>query len=146
MSQREVERAGVVSEVASGRMRQRRAAELLGLSCRQVKRLVRAWRSEGATGLRSRRRGRPGNRRHPDAVRKQVLELATERYADFGPTLLAEYLAREHAMTIGVETLRQWLMQEGRWKSKARRRVVHCARNRRPRFGELIQVDGSPHD
>lgn len=146
MSQREVERAGVIGEVAAGRMRQRRAAEVLGLSCRQVKRLVRAWRSKGAAGLRSRRRGCPGNRRHADAVRTQVLQLAAERYADFGPTLLAEYLTRDHAITVGVETLRQWLMQEGRWTPTTRRRAIHRARNRRPRFGELIQIDGSPHD
>lgn len=93
MSQREVERAGVIAEVAAGRMRQRQAAKLLGLSCRQVKRLARAWRVEGAAGLRSRRRGRPGNRRHSDRLRKQVLTLAAERYAGFGPTLLGIWSA-----------------------------------------------------
>lgn len=83
MSQQEVERAGVVAEVAEGRMRQRRAAEVLGLSCRQIKRLVRTWRAEGAMGLRSKRRGRPSNHRHPDSLRKQVLALAAERYEGF---------------------------------------------------------------
>jgi transposase len=146
MSQQEVERAGVIAEVVGGRMRQRRAAEVLGLSCRQVKRLVRAWRAEGATGLRSRRRGRPGNRRHPDSLRKQVLGLAAERYAGFGPTLLGEYLVRDHDVSVSVETLRQWLIQAGHWKTRAQRHTVHRARNRRPRFGELIQIDGSPHD
>lgn len=146
MSQREVERAGVIAEVAAGRMRQRRAAEVLGLSCRQVKRLVHAWRTEGAAGLRSRRRGRPSNRRHPEGLRKQVLALATERYTGFGPTLLGEYLARDHAITVSVETLRQWLIQAGLWKTRAQRHTIHRARDRRPRFGELIQIDGSPHD
>lgn len=146
MSQREVERAGVVAEVAAGRMRQRRAAAVLGLSCRQVKRLVRAWRAEGASGLRSKRRGRPSNRRYPDSLRKLVLTLAAERYEGFGPTLLCEYLAREHAVVVSVETLRQWLIQAGHWKTRAQRHTIHRARSRRPRFGELVQIDGSPHD
>lgn len=127
-------------------MRQRRAAEVLGLSCRHIKRLVRAWRAEGAAGLRSKRRGRPGNRRCPDTLRKQVLALAADRYAGFGPTLLSEYLAREHALEVSMETLRQWLIQAGHRKTRAQRHTIHRARSRRPRFGELIQIDGSPHD
>lgn len=146
MSQREGERAGVIAEVAAGRTRQARAAETLGLSCRQVKRLVRAWRAEGAAGLRSKRRGRPSNRRYPETLRKRVRALEFERYEGFGPTLLGEYLAREHAITVSTETLRQWLIQAGRWKTRAERRTVHRARSRRPRLGELVQVDGSPHD
>lgn len=146
MSQREVERAGVIADVAAGRMRQRKAAETLGLSCRQVKRLVRAWRDEGAAGLRSKRRGQPGNHRYPNALRERVLALAKARYADFGPTLLAEYLNREHGLTLSVETLRQWLVQASLWRTRAQRHTVHRARSRRPRFGELIQIDGSPHD
>lgn len=146
MTQREVERAGLMAEVAGGRIRQRQAAEALGLSCRQIKRLVRTWRAEGAPGLRSKRRGRPSNRRHDEALRTQVLALEASHYAGFGPTLLGEYLAREHAITVSVETLRQWLIQAGRWKPRTRRQVIHRARNRRPRFGELIQIDGSPHD
>lgn len=146
MSQREVERAGVIVEVAAGRMRQRRAAEVLGLSCRQVKRLVRAWRDGGAASLRSKRRGRPSNRRYPDNLRNAALALAAERYADFGPTLLGEYLARDHAIAVSIETLRQWLIQAGLWKTRAQRHTIHRARDRRPRFGELIQIDGSPHD
>lgn len=146
MSQQEVERAGVVAEVAEGRMRQRRAAEVLGLSCRQIKRLVRTWRAEGAMGLRSKRRGRPSNHRHPDSLRKQVLALAAERYEGFGPTLLGEYLARDHEVVVSAETLRQWLIQADLWKTRAQRQTIHRARSRRPRFGELIQIDGSPHD
>lgn len=146
MSQREVERAGVIAEVAVRRMRQARAAEMLGLSRRQVKRLVRAWRREGAAGLRSKRRGRASNRHYPEALRQQVLSLAAERYDGFGPTLLGEYLAREHAISLSTETLRQWLIKAGRWKTRTERHTVHRARSRRPRFGELIQIDGSPHD
>lgn len=102
MTQREVERSGVIAEVAAGRMRQSRAGQVLGLSCRQIKRLVRVWRQHGAAGLRSGHRGRPGNRRYPQALREQVLALARERYTDFGPTLLGEYLAHEHQITLST--------------------------------------------
>lgn len=117
-----------------------------GYPCRQVKRLVRAWRENGAEGLRSKRRGCLGNHRYETALRTRVLSLARDRYAGFGPTLLAEYLAREQGTSLGVETLRQWLIQDGLWKPRRQRRATHRARDRRPRFGELVQIDGSPHD
>lgn len=146
MSEREVERAGVLAEVIAGRMRQGRAGAVLGLSVRQVKRLVRAYRTQGAAALRSKRRGRPSNRRYADTLREQVLALEAERYNGFGPTLLAEYLRREHAINLSAETVRQWLIRAGRWKPRSQRRSIHRARDRRPCFGELIQIDGSPHD
>lgn len=146
MSEREIVRAGVLAEVAAGRLRQRCAAERLGLSVRQVKRLVRAYRTGGVEAVRSKRRGRPSNRRYPDTLRDQVLALEAERYTGFGPTLLTEYLAHEHGLRLSAETVRQWLIQAGRWQARSQRRSVHRARSRRPRFGELIQIDGSPHD
>lgn len=146
MTQRELERAGVLAEVAGGRMRQRRAAEVLGLSVRQVKRLLKAYRAQGAAGVRSKRRGRPGNHRYPDRLRKQVLALAAGRYSGFGPTLLGEYLEREQGIRLSVETLRQWLIQAGLWRTRVQRQTIHRPRSRRPRFGELVQIDGSPHD
>ena len=146
MSEQEIERAGVLAEVVAGRLRQRCAAERLGLSVRQVKRLVRAYRAEGAVAVRSKRRGRPSNRRHADALRDQVLALEAERYTGFGPTLLAEYLARDHGLRLSAESVRQWLIHAGRWRAKSQRRSAHRARSRRPRFGELTQIDGSPHD
>jgi transposase len=146
MSEREVSRAGLLGEVAAGRMRQGRAAELLGLSLRQVKRLVRAYRKEGPASLRSKKRGRPSNRAYADALREQVVALHATHYSDFGPTLFTEHLRTRHAIALSTETVRQWLIQAGRWKVAARRRPIHRPRSRRPRFGELIQIDGSPHD
>ena len=146
MSERELRRAGVLEEVAQGRMRQGRAAEVLGLSARQVKRLVSAYRTAGPASLRSKKRGRPSNRGYAEALRGQVVALHAVHYSDFGPTLFAEHLRHKHAIVLSTETVRQWLIQAGRWKAGARRRQVHRPRNRRPRFGELIQIDGSPHD
>ena len=147
MSLSEVERVSVMEALAAGRLRQREAAERLGLGVRQVRRLLCAYRSDGPPGLVSRRRGRPSNRRLPEAVRESALALVRERYADFGPTLAAETLAERHALTVSRETLRRWMVDDGLWRAKAARPVrVHQRRERRPRLGELVQVDGSPHD
>lgn len=146
LSKQEVERCGVLAELVGGRMRQARASELLGLSVRQVKRLVQRYRMEGELGLRSKRRGRASNRGYAPALREQVLHLASTRYEGFGPTLLAEYLLAEQSLRLAPETLRQWLSGAGLHDPRGRRQSLHRARKRRPRFGELVQIDGSPHD
>ena len=147
MSRKELTRLEVVQAVEARRMRQCEAAARLGLSVRQIKRLVRAYRCEGAAGLLSRRRGRPSNRRVSAQEREHFLGLLRAHYRDFGPTLAAEYLSAHHGFTRSAETLRGWMIGAGLWEAKkARRKRAHPARERRPHFGELIQIDGSPHD
>lgn len=147
LSHRELDRLGVIEAVAQGRRRQREAADELGLSVRQLKRLVRRYRDDGAAGLASRRRGRPSNNRLAAEVREHALQLVREHYADFGPTLAHEKLTELHGLSLSVETLRQLMTQAGLWQVKRRRkRAVFQLRERRPRRGELIQIDGSPHD
>lgn len=145
MSLREVDRLRVLERLTSGVLRQGRAARELGISVRQVKRLVRRYRREGAHGLVSRRRGRPSHRRLPDAVRQGAIERVRTSYADFGPTLAQEYLKDRHGLVLSVESLRQLMRGAGLWRTRAERARVHARRERRPRFGELIQIDGSPH-
>ncbi|MCU0814785.1 MAG: ISNCY family transposase, partial [Burkholderiaceae bacterium] len=126
---------------------QSQAAQQLGLSVRQVKRLCRRVREQGPAGLISRRRGRPSNRRIEDAQRAHFVELVRTHYGDFGPLLAHEYLQREHGFGFSVETLRGWMMAAGLWKAKQRRaKRVHSPRARRPCLGELVQIDGSHHD
>jgi len=116
------------------------------LSERQVRRLARRYAVLGASGLVSRRRGRPSNRRFDETVKQAMVERVRERYADFGPTLAAEYLRGEH-WAVSKETLRGWMTEAGLWRpSQGRRQRLHPPRPRRPRLGELIQIDGSPHD
>jgi hypothetical protein len=94
---------------------QMQAAELLGLSCRQTKRVWRRYPAEGDAGLVPRLRGRPSLRRQPPALRAQMLGwYEDERYADFGPTLLAEPLAPA-GLVVDHETLRRWLLATGKW-------------------------------
>jgi transposase len=147
LSHRELDRVGVIEGVAAGRVRQREAAEQLALSVRQVKRLVRRYCEQGAAGLVSRRRGRPSNHRLRKSLRAQALSLVRSRYADFGPTLAHEKLTEVHGLQLSVETLRQLMIEDGLWQPKRRRRrPVFQLRERRPRRGELVQIDGSPHD
>ena len=147
MSRKEVQRLTVLQRVLEEGLEQARAAQQLGLSVRQVKRLCRRLREEGAAGLISRRRGRPSNRRIDEVQREHYVGLVRRQYADFGPLLAHEYLQREHGFGFSVETLRGWMMQAGLWRAKQRRaKRVHNPRARRPCLGELVQIDGSHHD
>jgi len=146
MSQRELTRLEVIQRVQRKTLRQRQAAELLSISVRQVKRLCKAYQGSGAAGLISKRRGQPSNNRLPKKTISKAQQLLRSRYPDFGPTLATEKLAIE-GVSLSVETVRQLLIGEGLWKAKAvRRPVIHQLRERRQRLGELVQIDGSPHD
>lgn len=120
MSDREVERLYLLERVETGLITQRHAAAMLGITDRQVRRLLQRYRREGAAGLVSRRRGKPSNRRIAEAVKSKVMERVEARYADFGPTLAAEYLRAEGFM-LSKETLRGWMIEAGLWQPKRKR-------------------------
>jgi transposase len=147
MSGGERERAYVVRLCLEGRLSQREASERLGIGVRQVKRLVRAWRRDGDAGLVSRQRGRPSHRRMGDALRARIVNLLTAFYPDFGPTLASEKLAERDGIAVSAETVRRIQIECGLWRPKRRReKRVFPLRPPRPRLGELLQIDGSPHD
>lgn len=146
MSEREIERLKVLERIKEGALSQRQGAALLGMTDRQIRRLLRRYEREGAAGLVSRRRGKPSNRRIAEDVKAAILTRVQARYADFGPTLAAEYLAAD-GYTVSKETLRRWMGEAGLWQTKLKRPSrVHPPRPRRARLGELVQIDGSPHD
>jgi transposase len=146
MSQPELTRLEVIQRVKRKTLKQRQAAELLSISVRQVKRLCKAYQDSGAAGLISKRRGQPSNNRLAEKTINQARQLLRTRYPDFGPTLATEKLATE-GVSLSVETVRQLLIGEGLWKAKSvHRPVIHQLRERRARIGELVQIDGSPHD
>lgn len=146
MSQPELSRLEVIQRVKSKTLRQRQAAELLSLSVRQVKRLCKAYQTFGPEALISKRRGQASNNRLPEKTTKKARQLLRSRYHDFGPTLAQEKLAIQ-GVSLSVETVRQLLIVEGLWRARrARQPVIHQLRERRARLGELVQIDGSPHD
>ncbi len=146
MSRTELSRLRVMIDLADGRTRVEDAAALMGLQRRQVYRLLDAFRAHGPDALISKRRGKPSNRAHGEAFRQTCLAIVRERYEDFGPTLAAEKLTEVHGLPIGVETLRQWMIEDGIWvRRRDRIKRVHQPRHRRDCLGELIQVDGCEH-
>lgn len=145
MSRKERQRLLACSRVRDGQMSLREAAPACGLSYRQMRRVWQRYRSDGEDGLLHRGRGMPSNRSTPEATKAVVLARYVERYADFGPTLAAEKL-QDEGFFLDHETLRRWLCEAGLWRAKARKHPYRSARPRRPRFGELVQLDGSFHD
>jgi transposase len=147
MSTKELSRLEVMQRLADRRMSQKEAASVLRISVRHVKRLLRVYRRYGAKGLISKRRGRPSNNRLAEETRRKVLDLLKSKYSGFRPTLAHEKLVELEGLKISDESVRQLMMAEGLWKAKRARKVaVHQMRERRACFGELVQVDGSPHD
>ena len=113
MSRKERERLTVMVGVTDQKLTLVQASELMRVCYRQSKRIWRRYQADGDAGLVHRLRGKPSARRKPSALRTQVLALyAEERYADFGPTLMAEHLAQEK-LVVDHETLRRWRLAEG---------------------------------
>lgn len=151
MSSRELERVEVMGRVANKSLKLQHAAEILRLSYRQVKRLWKIYRQAGAAGLKHGHAGRLSNRAKPEKFRRQVLRLVGKKYSGseeerFGPTLAAEHLAEEDGLLIDGETLRRWMLEEGLWTRQRKRKAFRKRRERKPHFGELVQLDGSFHD
>jgi transposase len=146
MSNREITRLEVMQRLKEKRLKQKQAAEMLGLSVRQVKRLYRSYRKKGAQGLVSKRRGKPSNHRLDAGVAQQALDLIKEKYEDFGPTLAHEKLTEVHHLALSRESVRRIMIAEGVWKPKrAKQPATHQMRERRACLGELVQIDGSDH-
>ncbi|MDO9347637.1 MAG: helix-turn-helix domain-containing protein, partial [Anaerolineales bacterium] len=126
---------------------QKEAAKILGVNVRHVRRLFKAYLEKGAAGLVSQRRGRESNNRLSEATRVQALDLLGSKYRGFGPTLACEKLVEVEGLKISNESVRKMMMAEGLWKARRVRKIVtHQMRERRPCLGELVQIDGSPHD
>lgn len=145
MSERELNRVEVLAQVDDGRLSVDNAANMLSLTRRQVFRLLKRYRQDGAAAIRHKARGKPPNNRIHHAKRDYALSLIKESYADFGPTLAAEMLAEHHGLKVSRETVRKWMQEDGIWLSRKQRRTFHQPRLRRECFGELIQIDGSDH-
>ena len=147
MSKEELSRLEVMGHLQEKRMRQRTAAEILGVSVRQVKRLLRAYRQDGAAGLVSKQRRQPSHHQLDRETVQVAVDLLHGRYTDFGPTLACEKLVERDGLKLGLGSVRKIMIEEGLWKvKKARKVAVHQMRERRASYGELEQMDGTDHD
>jgi transposase len=147
MSEKEINRLEVIQRVEEKRLLQKEAAEMLGVSERQIRRLVRRYRSAGAKGLASQRRGKASNHQLSAEVKQKGLDLLRGKYRGFGPTLACEKLVEVEGLKISDESVRRIMIEEELWKAhKGRKMIIHQMRDRRASFGELVQIDGSPHE
>ena len=146
MSRKERDRLTIMVGVKQEELTLVQAAGLMGVGYRQSRRIWRRYQDQGDAGLVHRLRGQPSARRKPPALRTQVLaKYEEERYADFGPTLMAEHLAKE-GVVVDHETVRRWLLASGKWAVRRRKQVHRQWRERKPCFGAMVQLDGSHHD
>jgi len=146
MSKKESERLVLLEEIEKGRVGVFEAAELLGLSERQVYRLLKRKRAEGLSGIIHGLRGRSSNRGYSKELREEVLVLHRKKYWDYGATLFSEMLFEERGLKIDHETLRRWIRETGSGYIPRRKLRPHRRkRERKGGYGEMIQFDGSYH-
>ncbi|GAG01974.1 unnamed protein product, partial [marine sediment metagenome] len=148
MSKKELKKLEVIHKVIEKRIKQKPAAELLNLCLRQVRRIVKNVREQGAAAIVHGNRGKESNRKISDKFRATILKIVKKKYHDFGPTFAAEKLEEIDNKKVSKETLRNWMIEETIWtprklKDKGK---VHLWRERKECFGEMVQSDGSIHD
>ena len=148
MTQAERDRLVALKKAKKKLITQKQAAEEIGVTERQVRRLLRKLRRKGDRAVIHELRGRASNRKLPAEMEQRAITVLSDPvYRGFGPTLAAEYLHKLHQITVSKETLRRWMVEAGLWKAGRRRVVeVHQWRPRRSRCGELVQWDTSTHD
>ena len=146
MRQRDLKRLHVIRKVVEGSLTQKQAAEVVSLSERQIRRIIRRIEAEGDKGMQHRSRGRQSNRKLPKKLTEKVVRLYQEKYQGFGPTLAAEKLLELEGIAVSKETLRTWLIEAGQWQKGRKVRAHRQWRERKSNFGEMLQLDGSHHD
>jgi transposase len=148
MSQEERDRLEWLKRAKDKVICQREAAERMGVSDRWVRKLLQRMRRQGDAAVVHGLRGRASNRKIATGLQARAIEILKQpEWHDFGPTFAAEQLGKRYQIRVSDETLRQWMMGAGLWKSRVRKaEQVHCWRPRRSAFGELVQWDTSEHD
>lgn len=147
MTQEELNRKTIIEQAVEERITQKEGAERLRISERHFRRLLKKYRNNGDEGLVSGHRGKPSNHRLGERKRQVIVEfIGKPIFEGFGPTLLKEKLAEYQGVKISKETLRQMMIEEGKYQPKAKKKKTpHPQRERRGRRGELVQIDGSYH-
>ena len=141
----EMKRLQMVRKVLERQLSQAAIAEMLGISDRQVRRVVKRVRKDGDAGVVHGLRGKTSNRRHSEEFKGRVIGIYRKKYAGFGPLLASEKLEEHDKIVLSDETLRKWLVVEGLWEKKRRRKKHRQWRERRGHYGAMVQMDGSHH-
>ena len=146
MTQKEQARLQVLNSLLAEHMTLDQAATLMGVTTRHTRRILAAYRERGAAAVAHGHRGRRPANATPDAVVAGVVRLARTRYEGANHTHLSELLSEREGIDIGRTTLRRILVNAGLSSLRRRRLPKHRVRRQRmPREGMLIQMDGSHH-
>lgn len=105
---KDLDRLYILKKVQAKELTQVKAAELLALSDRQIRKLIARLNTNGPSGIRSKLMGWPSNR-SPPLFKQKIITLLSEKYENFGPTLASEKLQKSHEIIISKETIRQWM-------------------------------------
>jgi transposase len=144
-----VERAMQIKEVLLRAMNKEyswlQAAEILGITPRGLRRLRQRMEQFGYQGLVDMRRGRPSPRRTPVAEVERILQLYRESYPGFNARHFCSTVRREHGVKLSYSCVKQILQGAGLVKRRRSRGRHRRRRERRPRFGEMLHLDGSRH-
>jgi transposase-like protein len=146
LNQRELRRLHVIHKALDETLKQAEAAEILSLSDRQIRRIIKKVRLEGDAGIIHKARGKLSNRRLPKKVKDKVIKFYRKKLKGFGPTLASEKLLEMEGIKINEDTLRKWLIETGDWEKVRKSRKHRQWRERKHHLGEMIQIDGSHHD
>ncbi len=145
LTRQEHERYSIIKRVLKGEMKQAEAADLLNLTDRQVRNLRDKVREKGVRGMAHGNRGKASPRKMAVELVERILQVLRERYEDFKPKLAAEKLWAKERIRVSDEKLRQVMIEGGLWRARRRRGPVHVWRERKARYGEMLQMDGSHH-
>jgi transposase InsO family protein len=146
MNQKEREKLKRIEQVHQGVLGTAQAAQILGLTQRQVQRILKDYQARGDRAVVHGARGRTPNNAIVQEIRQQAGDLLKGKYHGFGPTLAAEHLASDDGLAASRETVRGWMIQQGLWGGQRKKRPHRHRRPRRACFGELVQMDTSLHD
>lgn len=146
MSQKESNRLYVIRQTIDKAITQDGAAEILGLTDRQVRRIAGSVRMDGDAGICHKSRGKKSHNRIADKIKGKAVTLCRDTYKGFGPTHASEKLLTVHKIKVSDETLRGWFQEEHIPYKSRKKRPHRQWRERKAHRGEMVQMDGSHHD
>ncbi|HVO74078.1 MAG TPA: ISNCY family transposase [Ignavibacteriaceae bacterium] len=146
LSKKEIDRIMIIKQIEENKITALEAAEELGISQRQIYRMIKRIRLEGIKGIIHKLRGKGSNRGYPKELKKKLIEIYRKQYWDYGPTLYSEMLLKYHNIQMNRETIRRWLRENSITTNLRKKRPHRRKRERRSCYGELLQLDGSYHD
>jgi len=147
MTQKEITRLRVINQTIDKVITIREAAELLGLSERQVIRLKKGVVEQGPAFIIHKNRGRKPQHTLPDEVRMKIVELKQTKYQEANFNHFVELLEEHEDIKVSYTSVHRILTQAGiKTPKKHRKRKSHHRRKRKPQKGMLVQIDASPHE